>query len=126
MPNAQMEDHALLSVFVNQTKQVKMTSARITWDSGQQVIFTLGGGFAGFSPGSGQCSFEGGFVIPVGGLETDYVEILTEGQYVDLQLPIGAKTYAGRGKIVTCDIGQDTGNPTAGNFQWQGQLAKLQ
>lgn len=122
---SEMQDYGGLPLFFNGVKLRQLTSVELTLNSGQTSVDLLNDDLGGFSPGAGRANINGGFVVPVGGMEEDFTEPLVEGQYVTMQVPIGNKTYAGRGKLITMSIGKDAGSPNAGTFEWEGQLVKL-
>lgn len=105
---------------------VQITSCSITWNSGNQRVDLLNEGLGGFTPGSGDCQIELGFAVPIGGLEEDYVDKLVEGDYVTMQIPVGRKDYAGKGKIDSVQISQSVNASVEGTLTWNGELKKLQ
>lgn len=123
---ATQQDYARLALIMNGDVLVQMSNIKITWESGEQPIELLNEGLGGFTPGSGNVKIEGGFYIPIGGLEEDYVQKLVDREYVTFQVPIGRSDYVGKGKIQTCEISQSTNAAVEGSFSWLGELAALQ
>ena len=122
---ATLQDHASLSIFVEQVYMVEMTSIELSTNSGQQRVDTLEG-LAGFTPGSGDCTVSCGFAIPIGGQEYPFQETCADGSYVSLQIPVGPVDYIGLGKFMDVSINQSVNGNTEGNFTWTGELAALQ
>lgn len=122
---AEMQDYAGLDLFFNGAQLKQINSLELTLESGQTSIDLLNDDLGGFSPGAGRARITCGFVVPIGGMEEDFTAPLDNGEYVAMQVPIGNKTYAGTGKLITMSISKDAGAPLAGNFEWEGQLEKL-
>lgn len=122
---AEMQDYAGLDLFFNGVQLKQITSLELSMESGQQSVDLLNDDLGGFSPGAGRARINCGFVVPIGGMEEDFTEPLAEGQYIPMQIPIGNKTYAGTGKLITLSISKDAGATLAGTFEWEGQLVKL-
>lgn len=123
---AALQDYARLATAMNTNVLVQITSIKATWNSGQQRVDLLLEGLAGFTPGSGDVTIDLGFAVPIGGLEEDYTGLLVQGAYVTMQVFIGGKDFTGRGKIMTCEIGQQTNASTEGTLQWLGPIDPLQ
>lgn len=104
----------------------QITKLDAEWDSGQQRVDLLNEGLAGFTPGSGDVKITVGFVVPIGGLEDDYVGKLVVGQYVAMQMFIGPKDYNGNGKLMNIKIGQSVNASTEGTAEWMGELKQIQ
>lgn len=120
-----VQDYANLSVFYNGNPLTQITSIAFTTQSGQQRVELLNQGVGGFTPGSGSVEIEVGFVVPIGGTEDTFQEDCSNGTFVTLQVPIGAKDYIGRGKIMEVKISQSTNAVTEGSFNWTGQLKPI-
>lgn len=120
-----LQDHARLTIFVNGSRLVTPNSININWDSGQQTVITLEG-LSGFTPTGGTCTVEVSQAVPIGGLEMDFTEHIENGSYIELQVPIGAKSYIGNGKILNGGASQSAQASTEGTWSWQGELKKLQ
>ena len=82
-------------------------------------------GLGGFTPGSGMCSIEINFVVPIGGTEEQFQEDCANGAFVTLQVPVGNKDYIGKGKIMEVKISQSTNAVTEGSFTWEGPLKAI-
>jgi hypothetical protein len=121
-----IQDYANLSIFYNGNALTQITSISHTTESGQQRVDLLNEGVGGFTPGSGSCEIEVGFVVPIGGLEDTFQEDCANGTYVTLQIPIGSKDYIGRGKLMNVKISQSTGAVTEGTWTWTGQLKPIE
>lgn len=120
-----LEDFAKLGVFYNGNALTKVTSISLDTNSGEQRIDLLNEGLAGFTPGSGDCTIEVGFVVPIGGTEDEFQEDCATGTYVTLQVPVGRKSYIGRGKIQSVKISQSTNANVEGSFTWMGEVKPL-
>lgn len=121
-----LQDYARLGVAMDSNVLTQITSAKATWNSGQNRVDLLNEGLSGFTPGSGDVTIDLGFAVPIGGTEDDFTGKLVPGTYVTMQIFIGPKDYVGRGKIMTCDIGQSVNAAVEGNLQWLGELNPLQ
>lgn len=121
-----LQDYARLPVFYNGALMEEVTSVSMTTNSGQIRIDTLTRGLSGFSPGSGDVTFEIGIVIPIGGQEFPIQQDCAEGNYVELQLGVGKDKYIGRGKIETQSLSQSVNAAAEGTFTWTGEKASLQ
>ena len=120
-----LEDHARLPVFIDQDYQVVMTTISMSTNSGQQRVDTLEG-LAGFTPGSGDVSISGNYVIPVGGQQFPVQEATANGTYHTFQIGIGPKDYIGRGKFMDNEIGQSVNASTEGSLNWVGELKAIE
>lgn len=121
-----VQDYAKLTVFYNQNALTQITSISHSTESGQQRVDLLNEGVGGFTPGSGSCEVEVGFVVPIGGLEDTFQEDCANGSYVTVQIPIGSKDYIGRGKLMSVKISQSVGAVTEGTWTWTGQLKPIE
>jgi hypothetical protein len=122
---ATLQDHARLPVFFNQQYLEEVTDVRVRTDSGQQPVETLEG-LVGFTSGSGRVEITISFAIPIGGTEAEFQENCAEGNYVDMQVGVGAKAYAGRGKVTECEFGQGTNAASEGSLTWVGELKPIE
>ncbi len=120
-----LQDFAKLGIFYNGNALTKVTSISLDTNSGEQRIDLLNEGLAGFTPGSGDCSIEVGFVVPIGGTEDEFQEDCATGTYVTLQVPVGRKSFIGRGKLQSVKISQSTNANVEGSFSWMGELKPL-
>lgn len=120
-----LQDHARLALFVDQTYQVEITSISMTTNSGQQRVDLLNEGLGGFTPGSGDVSLRLGFAVPVGGQDYPWQQKCANGEYVTMQVIVGAEQYAGLGKILDVEISQSVNGNTEGTANWLGQLETL-
>lgn len=120
-----LQDYARLGVFYNSNALTQLTSIGLTTNSGQQRIDLLNEGLAGFTPGSGDCTVDIGFVVPIGGTEDTFQEDCATGTFVTLQIPIGRKSYIGRGKIQSVHVSQATNANVEGTFNWMGELKEI-
>ncbi len=120
-----LQEYARLPVFINQAYVSQLTSVELTGESGQVAVDLLNEGLGGFTPGSGRTRVRIGFAVPIGGLEVDVWEQMSEGQIVAFQVGVGAKGYSGKGKIMSVSISQSTNSSVEGTCEWEGELKKL-
>lgn len=121
-----LQDYARLSVFYNGNALTQITSLSHTTNSGQQRVDLMNEGLGGFTPGPGDCTVDVGYAVPIGGTEDTFQEDCTLGRFVSLQVPIGAKSYLGLGKIMTNTVSGSTGANVEGTFSWTGELRPLE
>ena len=108
-------EYARLPLFLDGTHITQLTSVEAEWDSGQQRVDLLHEGLGGFTPGSGSVNVNVGFAVPIGGVEYPYIKRLHAGQYVDVQLGIGADVLAARGKIMSARVSQSVNASVEGS-----------
>jgi hypothetical protein len=120
-----LQDYARLACFFNGNSLTQVTKIGIKTESGQQRVDLLNEGLAGFTPGSGACTVDVSFAVPIGGCEDEFQEQCVQGAYVTIQIPIGSKSYIGRGKLETVDITQSVNGATEGTFTWLGEMKEL-
>jgi len=123
---AALQDHARLAVFVDQTVAIEVTSIQMTTNSGQQRVDLLNEGLAGFTPGSGDVSLQIGFAVPKGGQEYPWQQKCSNGEYVTMQVILGATQYVGLGKFMDVSINQSVNASVEGTANWLGELRPLQ
>ena len=99
-----------------------LESFEIAGDAQNQRIDVLNDGLAGFTSGSGSVTINLSFPVPIGGFEVDYWGMFVRREYVDFQVWIGPKKYAGQGKIETCNVGQSVNEATKGSLTWVGEF----
>ncbi len=122
---AVQSDYARLAVFYNSNALTQVTSIALNTESGQQRVDLLNEGLGGWTPGSGSVSIEIGFVIPIGGQEDEFQEDCANGTYVTMQIPVGRKSYIGKGKVTSVKISQSTNASTEGSLTFEGELKPL-
>lgn len=120
-----LQDFAKLAVFYNGNALTRVTSISLDTESGEQRVDLLNEGLSGFTPGSGSVSISVGFVVPIGGTEDEFQEDCATGTYVTLQVPVGRKSYIGKGKLMSVKISQSTNANVEGTFEWSGELKPL-
>lgn len=122
---AALREHARLAVFVNGTYLVEVTSIELTTESGQLMVETFEG-LAGFTPGSGKCGVKLALAIPISGQEFPFQETAVAGSIVSMQIPVGAKSYIGNGKLIDVGISQSVNASADETVTWQGEFKGLQ
>lgn len=123
---ATLQDHARLAILVDQFVQIEITSIQMTTNSGQNRVDLLNEGLAGFTPGSGDVSLQIGFAVPKGGQEYPWQQKCATGEYVAMQVVIGAQQYAGLGKFLDVTINQTVNASVEGTANWLGELKPVQ
>jgi hypothetical protein len=123
---ATLQDHARLAIFVDQVVQIEVTSIQMTTNSGQQRVDLLNEGLAGFTPGSGDVSLQIGFAVPKGGQEYPWQQKCANGEYVSMQVILGATQYVGLGKFMDVSINQSVNASVEGTANWLGELKPLE
>jgi hypothetical protein len=118
-----LEDHLRLKLLINGLFQVKPSSIRVHFASNNQVVDTLEG-LAGKTPGSGRVTITVTAAVGTGGPEHDYFGAVVKGEYADMQVPFGPKSYIGTGWFDEADLGQSTGQNTEASFTWIGEFAE--
>lgn len=116
-----MDDHAQIKLFYNGAP-VKLLRINRAVNANNQPIMVIGEGLVGFADGSGECTMDFDCRIPIGGTEFDFEADLTARAFVDLQVFIGARTYAGRGKLQTVTTTQESGDSSRVSTSWQGEF----
>lgn len=116
-----MEDHALLKLFYNGAP-VKILRVNRAVNANNQPILVIGEGLVGFADGSGECTMDWDCRIPIGGTEFDFETDLVSKAFVDLQLFVGSRSYAGRGKLQSVNTSQEQGDMARVNCTWQGDF----
>ena len=120
-----LQDFAKLAVFYSGNALTRVTSISLDTESGEQRVDLLNEGLSGFTPGSGSVSISVGFVVPIGGTEDTFQEDCATGKYITLQVPVGRKSYIGKGKLMSVKISQSTNANVEGTFEWSGELKPL-
>lgn len=123
---ATLQDHARLGILVDQQVQLEITSIQMTTNSGQNRVDLLNEGLAGFTPGSGDVSLQIGFAVPKGGQEYPWQQKCANGDYVTMQVVIGAQQYSGLGKFLDVSINQTVNASVEGTANWLGELKAVQ
>lgn len=121
-----LNDYARLAAFINRNLLAQVTSLNHTTEAGNIRIDLLNEGLAGFTPGSGSCTLEIGFVVPAGGPEENFQAICVAREFVDVQLSMGSLDYAGRGKFDTVSVSQSVNASVEGSVTWTGEFAPFE
>lgn len=119
-----LQEYAKLPVFMAQQALTQMTSVSVSWESNRQQVDLLNEGLGGFTEGSGVCTIEIGYAVPISGPERDFIADCVDGSFVDMQIGIGSKDYVGRGKVNTTAISQSVNAPVEGTLTWVGEFKK--
>lgn len=119
-------DFAILGSIYAGNALAKITSISMQTNSGLQRVDTIGEGLSGFTSGTGDVTVDIGFVIPLQGPEAEFQEHAANHTTVELEVFIGAKTYVGKGKVMTCTISQSVNQAAEGTMQWVGPLKPIE
>lgn len=121
-----LQDYSKLAVFINGNLLSQVTSINHVTNSGNIRIDLLNEGLAGFTPGSGDCTLELGFVVPAGGPEENFQGICQAREFVDVQVSLGSLDYAGRGKFENVNVSQSVNASVEGTVSWTGEFAPFE
>jgi len=108
---AAFTDHLKPVLLVNGSYQVKTQSITVNGVSGNQAVETLEG-LVGKTPGAKRANLSATFAVETGGLEFDFWSTCSKGDYIDLQVPIGAKSIIGGAWIDDCSLSGSSGAST--------------
>lgn len=119
-----LQNYARLPVFMDQQALTQLTSVSISWESNRQQVDLLNEGLGGFTEGSGLCTIQLGYAVPISGPEADFIGGCVDSTFHDMQIGIGPKDYVGRGKINTTEISQSVNASVEGTLTWVGEFKK--
>lgn len=117
---AAQTDYALIKLFLNGAPVTQITKITRMLDAQNQPIMLMNEGLGGWSPGSGISSIEWDSPIPIGGTEFDYEGMCQRTEYVDMQVFVGSRSVASRGKIQTAQTEGASGSPSSIAVKWEG------
>ena len=120
-----LTDHLRLKLFVNGDSKIETSSISVQYTSNNQPVETLEG-LAGKTPGAGRVTVTVTSAVPIGGPEFDYEGAVVRGDYVELQIPAGAKSYIGTGWFDEATVSQSVNANTEISFTWIGEFAEPQ
>lgn len=121
------QDYATrIPVSLNGTWLTEATSVEATLESGRTEIFTTAKGFAGFAEGAMVVSIRVNLAVPVSGLEINVWELARTGDWVTIQIGVGAEDFASTGKITTAGISNSVNQAVESSFEWRGPAAPLE
>ncbi len=115
-----MQDFALLKLFYNGSPITMITRIKRMVNANNVPIQVLGEGLAGYTDGSGECTMDWDAPIPIGGTEFDYEGDCTAKNFVDMQIFVGRRSYAGRGKLQSAETSQEQGAAATIAVSWTG------
>lgn len=118
-------DHLKLCVLLNGQYQLKVSSISVSGQSGAIAVQTLEG-LAGKTNGNRQCTVNITSAVATSGAEFPYWDVCKKGEYIDLQIPTGAKSIIGTFWIDNVDISQSTGASTELSFSCTGEFNEEQ
>lgn len=117
-----MQDFALLKVFYNGAPITMITRIKRLVNANNIPIMVMSEGLVGYTDGSGECTMDWDAPIPIGGTEFDYEGDCTSKNFVDMQIFVGRRSYAGRGKLVQAETSQETQATATIAVSWQGEF----
>lgn len=120
-----LTDHLRLSCLLNGIFQSEMSQITVNGQSGAQAVETLIG-LVGKTDGSKRLEVTANFAVPIGGPEFDAWGTMAKGQYIDLQVAIGAKSLVSKGWIQETGISQSTNANTEQTLHFIGELNEPQ
>lgn len=123
---ATLQNYARLKVYFDSGQLEQITSIQHSTASGNQAVDLLTEGLGGFTDGSGRCTLEIGFAVPLGGSEYPFQEKCAKKEFVTVQLISGAQQYVGVGKIEETNISQSANANLEGTCSWIGELAAFE
>ena len=118
-----LTDGLKLRLLIDGVQQIMASDVSLELDGQNQPLETLEG-LAGKTPGSGRATVTGTSVVQIGGPEHDFLSSIVEGDYHDLQVPYGTKSYIGTGWFDKATLSQSTGKSTDFQFTWVGEFSK--
>src|SRR5687767_3833706 len=114
------QDYALVKLFLNGAPVTQITKITRMLDAQNQPIQLMNEGLGGWSPGSGISRVEWDAPVPLGGSEFDYEGMAARREYVDLQVFVGSRSVASRGKLQTVQTEGSSGAPSGMSITWEG------
>ncbi len=117
-----LQNYAVTKLFYNGSPITQITRNSRAIAMNNQAIQLMNEGLGGFTDGSPEVRLEWDAPVPIGGPEFDYEGDATARAFVDMQYFIGAKSYAGRGKLESVNTEQSAGTPTSMSVVWVGEV----
>lgn len=120
----EVQDHLRLTALVDGKRQTELTKINGKLVTNSQAIETLEG-LAGKTPGSGRVTISLTSAIPASGLEFDYWSTAAKGTYHTVQIPVGSKSYIGKGWFDEVELDQSVNGGAEVSCTWIGTIAPL-
>jgi hypothetical protein len=121
---AELQDHLRLQILVDAKRQLEVNKLNGKLMSNSQAIETFEG-LVGKTPGSGRTTWSATAAIPASGPEFDYWSACAKGSYHTVQVPMGAKSYIGKGWFDEVEVDQSVNGSAEISFTWTGTFAPL-
>lgn len=121
-----LQTYALIQFFVNSAPVTQKTRIQRTLNANRQPINLMGEGLAGYAEGIPELTHVFDAPVPIGGHEFDYEGMLTRNDFVETQIFIGSRSYAGLGVIQTVDTGQEAGAAASSTVTWTGDASPVE
>lgn len=118
-----MQDFALLKLFYNGAPVTMITRVKRLVNANNIPIMVMSEGLVGYTDGSGECTMDWDCPIPIGGTEFDYEGDCVNKNFVDMQIFVGSRSYAGRGKLVQAETSQEQQGTASIAVSWTGDFA---
>lgn len=120
------QDYATLKAFYDGQPITQATSISHVINGGQLRVDLIETGLGGWTPGSGDCTIEIGYPVPLTGTEFPYKSDAASGRYVTFQISEGDFYYIGMGKVQTSGSSQSANASTEGTLTWIGELKPME
>lgn len=121
-----LQSYAQIQFFVNGAPVTQKTRVKRTLTMNRTPINLLGQGLAGYSEGLPELTHELDAPIPIGGHEFDYEGMAHRNEFVETQIFIGSRSYAGLGVIQVVDTGQEAGAAASTSITWTGEARPVE
>jgi hypothetical protein len=115
-----------MTVFIDGQHLIQISQISVEMENGEQQVFTLNEGLAGFSPGSGITNVTINYIIPASGFEFNFADAVHGRGYHTVQVAAGATDYIGEGKFLNNSISQSTGAASEGTVSFSGEFAPFE
>jgi hypothetical protein len=116
-----LQNYALIQFFYNGSPVTQKTRIQRSLNANREPINLLGEGLAGYAAGLPELTHVFDAPVPIGGHEFDYEGALISGEFVETQVFIGARSYAGLGVIQNVESTQEAGAAATSTITWTGE-----
>lgn len=120
----ELQDHLRLTILIDGKRQIEVNKINGKIVSNAQAIETLEG-LVGKTNGSGRVTWDCASAIPASGPEFDYWSACAKGSYHSIQVPMGTKSYIGKGWFDECGVEQSVNGAAEMSFTWTGTFSPL-
>jgi hypothetical protein len=123
---AVLQTYALIQFFVNGAPVVQKTRITRSLTANRTPVNLMGEGLSGYTDGIPELTHEFDAPVPIGGHEFDYEGMLTRNEFVETQIFIGARSYAGLGVIQSAVTTQEAGGAASTAVSWTGAATPVE